>query len=104
MNTHAANLLRPARYSTDLFHYSKEAYLFVVEMSDLRAVRSSDSSVFERVWNDSADEGLTLVSSRTGTEVVYVVTDVKTREGDVLYWELTAVYDQLLPGMHVFND
>lgn len=99
MNTQ--NLLRPAPYRTSSFHFDRQSRLFTAEISDLRAVRSG--AIFERVWNDSADEGLTLVSTRTGREVVYVVTDVVSREGDLLYWDLVSVNDSQ-PAIRIFND
>jgi hypothetical protein len=72
--------LRPAPVASDRFTW--DGHMFTAEMSDLHG--------FGRVYDDAADEGLTLVSSRyPGEQVVFVVERVeRDREGDTLYWEL----------------
>lgn len=61
---------------------------------------------FEQVWDDACDEGLTLISHRTGTEVVYAVDHIESREGDILYWDLRPadLRDHALPTLRLFND
>lgn len=43
---------------------------------------------FAQIYPDSADEGLTLVSQRTGQEVDWVVDDVHRSEEGIDYWVL----------------
>lgn len=74
-------LLKPAPVSTRQLSYSPATRTFIGEISSTNG--------FGQVWDDSTDEGLTLVST-TGTEVVYVVQDVDVdkREGEVRSWTL----------------
>lgn len=61
----------------------------------------------ERVWDDACDVGVTLVSHRTGREVVYVVEDMaRDGEGDLLWWDLLPadLSMRFLPPLRVFND
>lgn len=49
----------------------------------------SDTNGFGRVYDDACDEGLTLVSARTGRTVVMVVNHTEyDANGDVSWWEL----------------
>lgn len=75
-------LLKPAPISSSRFTYVYSERMLVAEASDLGPL------CFGQVWNDSCDEGLTVVSARTGREVVFVVNHVETRDGDLLYWNL----------------
>lgn len=77
-------LLHPTPVTTARFNY--QAGQFTAEISDL-----GPGFRFERVWNDSCDEGLTLVSKRTGFELVFAVVHTERREGEILWWELAAV-------------
>ena len=52
--------------STDRFLYSKETKTFVASISDL-----GTTYVFDRIYSDAADEGLTLVSEKSGIEATY---------------------------------
>ena len=52
--------------STDRFLYSKETKTFVASISDL-----GTTYVFDRIYSDAADEGLTLVSEKSGLEATY---------------------------------
>jgi hypothetical protein len=73
--------LRPAPVSTDQFTWVPADKMFVAEASSLQR--------FERVWNDSCDTGLTLVSARTGEAVTFTVHHIEIdNEGDLLYWDL----------------
>lgn len=72
-------ILRPTPVSSDLFslHLGRET-LFVAELSDL-------GRGLERVYDDAADVGLTLVSARTGREVVCrVAREERDREGELV--------------------
>lgn len=74
-------LLHPAPVGSDRFVWYAPGRVFTGEMSELRG--------FGRVWDDSCDEGLTLVSSRRpGEAVVFVVSHTEVRDGDLLYWDL----------------
>lgn len=91
-------ILSPTRVSTDRFTFVASQSLFVSEASDLPPLG--------RVYDDACDEGLTLVSAKTGREIVFAVNHVeRDREGDVLYWDLKPV-----PGesqvwtVRIFND
>lgn len=94
-------LLKPAPVSTErLLHVPSEGVL-VAEASELPE--------FERVWDDACDVGLTVVSHRTGTEVVYAVEEIaRDSEGDILYWMLEPAKrterTANLPTLQVFND
>lgn len=91
--------LRPAPLSTRRFTY--DGGKFIAEASDL-----GRGFNFGRVWDDSADEGLTLVSHTTGREVVCVVDHVEVRDGDILFWRLAPVNAPASARFHVvvFND
>lgn len=92
-------VLRPAPVSTERFTYSAAERLLVAEASDLPP--------FGRVYDDACDEGLTLISHRTGAEVVYGVEHIeRDADNDLLYWELRPASrrDAGLPTVRVFND
>lgn len=58
--------------------------LLVAEMSDL-----GPGFRFGRVWDDACDEGLTVVSVRTGRQVVFAVEhEERDREGELLFIDL----------------
>lgn len=79
-----AKVLRPAPVSTRQFAYDARERKFIGEISDTHG--------FGRVYDDAADEGLTLVSHRTGAEVVFAVwADRRDADGDVTSWELRPV-------------
>ena len=76
-------------FSTRLFRYMKETKTFSVEMSTLD--EGGCKAVFCQVYNDSADEGFTLVSHQTGHEIKFALNHVeRDNENDILYWELIA--------------
>lgn len=66
-------LLRPNAYRSAQFTYNRETKTFVAEMSDLD--QGGRREPFSRVYDDACDEGLTLISDRTGEEVVFVYVD-----------------------------
>jgi hypothetical protein len=88
------NLLKPAPVSSRQFHYDAATQSFTAEMSELNGLG--------RAYNDSCDEGLTMVSSRTGDELVFVVENVDYMDGDLRLWELKSVDGRFTAT--VFND
>lgn len=78
-------ILTPSPVSTSRFTYISARNEFVAEMSDLEA----NGVQFGRVYDDACDEGLTLVSHKTGTRVVFAVDGVeRDAEGDIVAWTL----------------
>ncbi len=69
--------------STSRFSYSRDDRTFVAEMSDFGRL-----NVFHQIYPDSCDEGLTLISAKTGAEVDYIVTHTEVDDGDTLFWLL----------------
>lgn len=45
-----------------------------------------------RVYTDAADEGFTLISHRTGEEVIVALSRIDRQDGDVLSWEYASVW------------
>jgi len=92
--------LRPAPKSSVHFRYDKATRTFTTEASNL-----GPGTLFDRVWRDAADMGLTIISERTGNEMVFVIDrTVVDREGDTLQWVLRpAAADELLT-LIIFND
>lgn len=91
-------LLKPRPVSTAQFSYFGAAAQFVGEVSSTNGLG--------RVYDDAADEGLTLVSARTGREVVFVVSEVHfDREGDLTHWTLRPATPQAFDvTLVLFND
>lgn len=85
--------LRPAPVSSRQFMWKGSHG--VAEASELNG--------FGRVWSDSCDEGLTVVSARTGDIRVFVVDHVEyDPEGDTRWWDLKSLDERLT--LTVFND
>lgn len=94
-------LLHPPRVSTDRFHYDAATGTFMADASDLSDLRLG------RVYDDACDEGLTLVSATTGTELVYAVhQEHRDREGELLFTELRPAPGQTSHRfrMAIYND
>jgi hypothetical protein len=91
-------LLRPAPVSTGRFLYHAASNTFTAEASDLPVMWTG------RAYDDACDEGLTLVSTRTGAEVVCVLHDMATSEGDVLFWTFRPADPAHTFVVNVFND
>lgn len=87
-------MLKPIATSTRQFTYNAATRHWVACISDTNGLG--------RVYDDAVDQGLTLVSTRTGREIVFVVWDVETRDGDILLWSLRSV-DGVYT-MTLFND
>jgi hypothetical protein len=92
-------ILRPSPISSTYFTYAPETKTFATEASDLP--RGFD---INRVYDDAIDEGFTIVSKRTGKEVVFRKERlVKDTEGDIQAWEFSSVTILGFKAM-IFND
>lgn len=94
-------ILRPTPVSTKRFTWCAAARVLVADASDLL------DRPYGRVYDDACDVGLTIVSHRTGREIVCVLIDrVKNTEGEVLVEILRPVrpQDHGLFEVHVLND
>lgn len=94
-------ILQPAPVSTRQFFYDASNAEFVGE--------ASSTNGFGRVYDDACDEGLTLISARTGVAVTFVIDQThRNEEGEVLYWRLVPVATSKgeIPFVYVrlFND
>lgn len=77
------SVLKPAPVSSARFTWVPGDRLFVADASDL------PRELFGRVYDDACDVGLTLVSAKTGEEIVFAVDrEKRDGEGDLLYWTL----------------
>jgi hypothetical protein len=76
-----------ATFSSKSFFFTPESNLFTVDMSTLD--NGGTRPVFHQVYNDSIDEGFTMVSSSTGQNVDYVIdrTDYNN-DNEILGWNL----------------
>lgn len=72
--------------STCKFTYNKQHRGFVAEASDLCPV---SQPLFHRVFDDSCDDGITLISHITGLSADFYVDEIgKNADQDILYWLL----------------
>lgn len=73
-------------YSTKQFNFDNTTRVFSVDAAELTR---GQKPLFGRVFNDSADEGLILVSHVTGAPMVfYVHEEHRNADGDVTHWTL----------------
>lgn len=79
---------KPCPVSTRQFTWLADQRTYVGEISSTYGLG--------RVYDDACDEGLTLVSAKTGREVVFVVTETGVREGEIFDWTLRPAYDKYL--------
>lgn len=88
----------PIRTNEYLISYYKPDNLLIAEDSSLP--RPS------LVWDDACDVGYTVISHRTGREVIYALHSQESRKGDLLYWDYRPISrrDSGLPTLRVFND
>lgn len=94
----ASNIIGP-RHRSDRFTYIPATRTFVAEASDFNGTRLSD-----QLYNDACDEGMVIVSTRTGKEVAfYLDEEERDREGDVIAWHFKAVKGDAYQCV-VFND
>lgn len=98
-------ILKPQPTSTTKFTYIPDGRTFVTEASDL-GNSGAVAGLFGRVYDDACDYGLTLVSHKTGREVVCSVVETMEREGETLGWVLKPVKpaEANLFTVHVYND
>lgn len=84
-------ILKPARIASSRFTYDKATKSFIAEDSDF----GGKGHPVGRVYDDACDEGFTIVSERTGKEVVFALHMVhKDADGDLTKWE----YHSVTPG------
>lgn len=96
------------RFSTEQFSYDNKT--FRAEVSDLS--RGGHMSIFGMIYNDACDEGLTLVSHKTGKEAKFAVDYIhKDNENDIMWWTLVPTRDTIrhLPSLRnirvvIYND
>lgn len=73
--------------SSTHFHWHKESRCFSAELSDFNGLSAPE--IFERLWNDSCDVGIKMISEKTGRKAWYYLKDeVRDREGDLQYYLL----------------
>jgi hypothetical protein len=82
------------------FDYDANTRHFTAEMSEIGG--------FVQIWDDSVDEGVTVLSPATGVTVAFVVVnEEQDREGDITKWSLASVTGKRIDGrftMTVYND
>lgn len=94
-----------------LFSYNASTQMFTAEASELDHV-AQDGNWMDRIYNDAADAGFTMVSDRTGERVVFVHTEVtRNDDGDIESWDFKPTSESLRKFPHlkdcvlvVFND
>lgn len=85
--------LRPAPVAIRQLDYDPATCTFSAEMSSLRG--------FGRVFNDSVDEGFTIIGNRQ--EIVFVVDDVQYSDDDnIMFWTLKSLTGSYTAT--IFND
>lgn len=78
--------LNTPKISTRPFLYDPTTNTFSAEASDLRGFRLG------RIYDDACDIGFTLVSQRTGREIVFALAhEERDREGDLLFEDFRPV-------------
>ena len=71
---------------SERFTYSPNEKQFSAESSDFCR---GNRGLFHRIYEDACDEGITLISSKTGTEVDYYIDEeIENGEGELLSWLL----------------
>ncbi len=95
--------------SSTRFTYHIESKTFVAEMSDFNL----EPGIFtQQIYDDAADYGLCIVSSKTDAEVAYFHSDIKwNSEGEIVSWiylplPIDVVCHPLAAGtkVEIFND
>lgn len=94
------------RHQSKMFSFDKRRKLIVVELSTL------GPNPFGRVWMDAADEGMTIVSERTGQLATFAVEKVqRDSENEIEVYILypTPATVRMMPELrnwrlHVLND
>lgn len=82
------NLLRPTALPTNqtFMTYSGKTRTFIVDASDLMGKEPS------LVYNDACDGGYTLVSHKTGNEVVVAHKNTIMKDGELVSWIYKSVW------------
>jgi hypothetical protein len=88
------------------FDYCQISKTFTADISDL------GSRVFERIYPDACDQGIVMMSYKTGVEAKFVVEkEERDRENDLTGWILVPTADTLrkIPHLNgvkviIFND
>ena len=74
-------------FSSKHFDYDRYGHVFVAEVSTLSHL--NNGRPFYQIFNDSADEGLCIVSEYTGLEAKYVMEEiVRNADCDIISWKL----------------
>jgi len=95
------------QFSSRDFSYDKATGTFAAEISSLS--RGGKLNIWHRAFDDACDQGIDIVSARTGRTVSYVLLDtLKDREGDAVCWELIpvrgSVREASLTRVMIYND
>lgn len=77
-------ILKPKPVSIRQFNYDRATRTLAAEISSTNGMG--------RVFDDAADEGLTIVSSK-GVEVVFCVDRTNVKDGEIIGWTLRPVGD-----------
>lgn len=103
-------------FSTKRFAYDANSKMFLAEISQLEYSKEGYvNQVFGQVYQDSCDEGLILVSHKTGLQVRYAVSHIESSEppraparGDIQWWDLTPIRGQAKAAkdtsIRIYND
>lgn len=71
---------------SDRFYYSPDDKQFSAESSDFCRM---NSQLFHRLYQDACDEGITIISTKSYSEVDYYIDEEhKNGEGELLSWLL----------------
>ncbi len=93
-------ILKPSPISADRFFYHAAERTFCADLSDL-----GHGFNFGQVYDDACDVGLTLVSPRTGKEIVFAISGEKKRDGELLWIDLVpADFTDKRFTVRLFND
>lgn len=77
-----------AQISTDMFFYDKQERCFSQEMSTLSGGKEN-RPVLERLYPDSCDEGIQLISHKTLQTITFYVDRTHiNRDNEITHWEL----------------
>lgn len=95
--------------TTKLFSYDRRTGRLVTEASNLG---SAGQELFHRIYQDACDEGITLISHKTGREAKFYLDQVhKDHDGDIQVWILRPTTETVRanPGLrgvtvHILND
>jgi len=91
-------ILEPNPISTRQITYDPDHIMLVGEISSTNG--------FGRVFDDACDEGLTVVSHRTGKSIVYAVSHIERGDDGIAFWDLIPAdrRQKHLPKLRLFND